>query len=125
MYWKDTQDKEYGHKVNQTFLPPYNPVEISDVLLAFPAHVVGSLLPKWEDMPEEFRRQNNEWTRMADKWFCCGLDPVPEVKEGIDPKKVWRHLKACMGSFEPAHEHKIAGVGYLMSLWLKPIKGAE
>ena len=44
------------------------------------------------------------------------------MKEEFDKNEVWRHLKACMGSFQPAHEHKVAGVGYLMSLWLKPLK---
>jgi len=122
MYWKETQDKEYGHKIKQTFLPPYTPVKIRDVDLAFPAHVVGILLPKWEDMPEDFRRNHSEWCHLANTWFACGLDPVPAVKDEYDARDVWRHLKACMGSFELAHEHKIGGVGYLMSLWLKPIK---
>lgn len=113
--------------VNRTLLPPYNPVEISDVLLAFPAHVVGSLLPKWEDMPEEFRRERSEWCTLVNDWFHCGLkdDKVPKVKPEFDEMLVWRHLKACMGSFEPAHEHKVAGVAYLMSLWMQPIEGKE
>jgi len=101
------------------------PKEISDVMMAFPANVVGDYLPEWSDIPEEFRKGWNSsygacnlssdifsW-RLGDKKI--GFVPMDDV----DPGMAWRHICACLGSFEPKHEHKIAGVGYLISLWIK------
>lgn len=39
----------------------------------------------------------------------------------IGTQKVHRHISACLGSYEPKHEHKIAGVAYLLSLWFEPV----
>jgi hypothetical protein len=41
------------------------------------------------------------------------------TKEGIDRSVAMRHLKCIMSSWEPQHEHKTAGVAYLMSLWFE------
>lgn len=46
-----------------------------------------------------------------------GYGVVP--KEGVDPDKAMRHLAACMRSFEPKHEHKMAGVACLMATWFE------
>jgi hypothetical protein len=58
------------------------------------------------------------------RWFFSGLPKgtvfVPH--EGIDPAKAMRHLRAILGSFEPKHEHKEAGVAYLMSQWFKEVR---
>lgn len=110
----------------EPFKPPFNPVEVTDLDLAFPAQVVGTLLPLWEDIPEEFQHHRGYWTKLVDTWFALGLDKHPATKDGIDPKTAWRHLAACMRSFQPKHEHKVAGVAYLMSLWLvEPKEGAS
>jgi len=39
------------------------------------------------------------------------------VNPKIDSQLAWRHIMTCLKSFEPKHEHKMAGVGYLLSLW--------
>jgi hypothetical protein len=36
----------------------------------------------------------------------------------------FRALQACLGSFAPKHEHKIAGVAYLLSEWCEPAPDA-
>lgn len=97
------------------------PTEVSDAQVAFPATLDG-LLPPWDEVPEEFRRGyygGHEWCDAAAHWFYKGLEKAPTFKAGIDPSTALRHLKCCLGSFEPKHEHKIAGVGYLLSLWCK------
>jgi len=114
-----TQEQEYG-RVKQTFVPPYKPITVTDAELAFPAKVVGTLLPKWEEIPEEFRRMQGSWVSIVNTWFCRGIEDTFSVKKEHDANKVWRHLAACMHSFEPDHAHKIAGVAYLMSLWVEP-----
>jgi len=114
----------YGAKIsNQTFREPYEPVRIDDVELAFPAHVVGKLLPAYNLIPDEFKRSHNPWSKLVDTWFACGLKDgqVPTVRTEFDKEKAWRHLRACMGSYEPRHEHKTAGVAYLMSIWMEPL----
>jgi hypothetical protein len=99
----------------------FKPVKIRDVDLAFPATVVGTLLPLWSDIPNEFREDRTEWTALVGRWFALGLSFVPEVKPEFNKTDVWRHLKACMSSFEPKHEHKVAGVALLMSQWCEPL----
>jgi hypothetical protein len=41
------------------------------------------------------------------------------VREGVDAKAAWRHCAALLRSFEPKHEHKEAGVAYLMSQYFE------
>lgn len=102
------------------------PVVISDVELAFPVHVVGKLLPEWNSIPIEFRERRSPWCRIVDDIFAgIGSDAAISAREGIDPMLAGRHLHACMGSFEPKHEHKIAGVAYLLSLWFEFAEGKK
>jgi hypothetical protein len=94
------------------------PKKVSDVELAFPAQVMH-LLPKWEDIPEEFKNDNTNWNSLVSEWFFGGLSGKFIPKEGIDLKMAMRHLQACMHSYQPKHEHKEAGVAYLMSQWFE------
>ena len=98
------------------------PKEVSDVMMAFPANVIGEgYLPAEEDIPKEFWG-GNEWSDMAQKWFMGVLsDPGLISKEGIDAQLAGRHCQAVLGSYEPKHEHKIAGVGYLMSEFFEKV----
>jgi hypothetical protein len=96
--------------------------EVDDATVAFPAQVIGELLPPMADIPEEFPSRA-EFEGVACRWFFLGLKkPVFYPKEGVDPKKAFRVLQACIGSYEPKHEHKITGVAYLMSEWFEKIE---
>lgn len=93
------------------------PKEVDDALLAFPATVIGTLLPRWEDIPVEFReRQSIQCRRFEELLHGRGQLRV-RIRENIDPQLAVRHLKAVLNSYEPKHEHKMAGACYLMSLW--------
>ena len=92
------------------------PQQVDDVSLAFGGGM--ELLPAYKDIPDDFKRGSNPWCRWQTKWFYKGLDKFPPAKEGIDEKGAVRHLAAIQKSFEPAHEHKMAAVAYLGSLWL-------
>lgn len=104
------------------------PVPVDDVTLAFPAPVIGKLLPPVEDIPKEFFEQN-KWTRLVDMMFA-GTVPTtaryaerPEINYTPDLyKTASRQWTACLRSFEPKHEHKIAGVAYLLSLFLLDVE---
>ncbi len=103
------------------------PHEVTDLTLAFPAYVVGELMPDYEDIPKEFRERShtrfNKWLDFQSRWFRQDLPSTTQVflKEGIDGEKAFRHLRAIQGSYEPKHEHKQAAVAYLASLWFEDI----
>lgn len=94
------------------------PTEVSDVTMAFPADVLD-LMPAYEEIPNEFKRHGNPWTKWQGEWFFSGLKGFPAAKPGIDVQMAGRHLSCIQGSFQPKHEHKQAAVAYLASLWLE------
>lgn len=95
------------------------PQAIDNVFLAFPACVIGTMIPAWEDVPKEFRDATNPWARSASTWFAYSPHVTfsADPKAGVDMRVAARHLLACLRSYEPKHEHKIAAVAYLMSRW--------
>lgn len=90
---------------------------ITDVEMTFGT---TKLLPAFEQVPEEFKR-GNAYTEILDCMFA-GM-PVPdgkvEFRPGFNdpetPKLLLRVISAHLCSFAPKHEHKIAGLGYLIS----------
>lgn len=80
---------------------------------------VDGLLPKYSEIPDEFKRGGSPWCRWQQELFFNGLKEFPTPKEGIDRDAAIRHLAAINRSFEPKHEHKEAGVAYLASLWFE------
>lgn len=96
------------------------PLKVSDMLMAFPAHVMDSMMPAMDDIPEEFHGTRGKWQDIQSTWFFSGLRDYKFIpKEGVDLDMALRHLRCIQGSFEPQHEHKAAAVAYLMSLWLE------
>lgn len=97
------------------------PQPVTDVQLAFPAGIVGTYLPLMKELPEAFRdyHGHNPWLAAAGQIFSVGIPTTTRIhlKEGVDGELALRHLRVCLGSYEPRHEHKIAGVGWLMSRW--------
>lgn len=91
--------------------------EFSDVDAIFPT---DTCLPPWETLDEEYQRNSHPCCKIASTLFFnggrledFGLTP----KAGVDKGKAIRALGVCLGSFEPKHEHKIAGVGFLLNEW--------
>lgn len=85
---------------------------------------MSQLLPPYASIPDEFKDHYGQWNKLASGWFFGGLPKgtafIP--KDGIDAGKAVAHLRAILVSFEPKHEHKEAGVAYLMSKWFAEIK---
>lgn len=79
------------------------------------------LMPNIADVPEEFRNPNSQniWVKWQSDWFFNGLKQQPTPKPGIDLHQAMQHLAAIQRSFEPKHEHKMAAVAYLASLWFE------
>lgn len=92
--------------------------------MAFPANVMGVLLPPMTDIPEDFKKWGgNKWVRACETWFNSGVDTEKSTikfASHLNDEQMndaMRQLQACLGSYEPKHEHKVAGVAYLMSLF--------
>jgi hypothetical protein len=95
-------------------LTPEQAGSITDVEMAFSTE---RLLPPWEEIPEEFRT-GNRYTCLAEAIFFSR--PLPDldlqVRDGFTVQHLQRVTHAHLGSFGPKHQHKIAGVGYLLCL---------
>lgn len=90
---------------------------ITDIELAFSA---DRLLPDWEDVPQDFRN-GNVYTKLAEAIFFA--KPLPDgevlIREGFRDETALGDLQRCvrahLASWGPKHEHKIAGVGFLIA----------
>src|SRR5690606_16382260 len=80
-------------------------------------------LPKMSDIPEEFKHGSevsNIWLKAQSDWFFGGIkENQLKPKPGVNKSKALRVLQAIQVSFEPKHEHKAAGVAYLLSEWFE------
>lgn len=99
--------------------------EVSDVTLAFPANVIrDGLLPAWDDIPERFKTLDRDgWIDLFVALFYeggkAGHDLWLHPNPGVDGAKAFRQIRACLGSYEPRHEHKTAGVTFMLSEWFE------
>lgn len=94
-------------------LTPEHLATITDVDMAFST---DNLLPSWDDIPPEFK-SGNVYTRIAAAIFYGTHVPEGEVemKPGFTADAMMRAVRAHLQSFSPKHEHKIAGVGYMIA----------
>jgi len=86
-------------------------------------------LPKREDLPKEFQRETSPFCKAVSSWFYSGAKALPNgleidgqkymAKPGVDARKALMAIKAALCSFEPSHEHKIGGCGFLLSEWFE------
>lgn len=104
------------------------PVAVSDLDVGMGARDMCVLLPQMKDIPEDFksffgRGEANKWVKIVDDMFFRGVKKIEIMpKEGVNSVIAMRHLKAILHSWESSHEHKTAGVAYLMSLWFDDFK---
>lgn len=84
---------------------------VTDVEIAFGT---TRLLPEIEQIPIEFML-GNAYTELSERLFT-GRPISGEIalKDGVKPDKLNRAVRAHLRSFDPKHEHKIAGVGLLI-----------
>lgn len=77
------------------------------------------LLPKIEDIPDEFKASNT-YTKLVESLFFTGKPTDGNVAfippfDDASAIHLARTVNAHLRSFEPKHEHKIAGVAYMIS----------
>lgn len=77
-------------------------------------------MPKYSDLPPAFQ----DWTnhpacKFVSTWFLQGvkIEDFPPARDGVDAKKARVALASILRSWEPKHEHKIAGAGFLANEW--------
>ena len=90
--------------------------QINDVEIAFGT---TKLLPSQEEIPKEFYT-GNDYSKFVDAYFYGRELPTGsiEFKPGFSMDSmpdVRRVLTSHLRSFEPKHEHKLAGVAFLLS----------
>jgi len=100
------------------------PIPVDDVQVAFPAGVMG-LMPKYEDIPEQFRKWpcKHKFAKFVSDAFyrgCTDIELLP--REGVDQTQAMWQFRTILGSFEPKHEHKEAACVYLLSIWFEDIE---
>ncbi len=98
------------------------PVEVSkeDVILGGD---MGKLLPKWDDIPKEFKDGSHPYCDMVSTlFFSGGRFKRIVAKDGFDAALAFSHIKAILVSFEPKHEHKEAACAYLFDLWFEKVE---
>lgn len=104
-------------------LRPEDAASITDVEVAFST---SRLLPEWDAIPQEFVR-GNLYTALAEALHFDWPLPVAEVamRDDFAPEAVNRVVRAHLRSFQPKHEHKIAGVGLMISKMCELVANAE
>ena len=117
------------------------PKPISGADMAFGPRNINEWLPAWEDIPDEFKPgswssvngvkhySSNVSDRAAkflnfvsDAFFLGLAELKLDPKEGVDPNVAWGHIRACMSSWDPKHEHKESGCAFLLSLWFDNVR---
>lgn len=91
-------------------------------------------LPKYDTLEDDFRNMSHPCCRAVSMWFYKGAEAAPNgngikidgtvyrAREGVDVHKALAAIKAALGSFEPKHEHKIAGCGFMLNEWFEAVK---
>lgn len=92
---------------------PEQMASITDVEMALSTE---RLLPALADIPDEFR-SGNLYTKLAEAIFFGRELPECEIemKAGFTPEMLNRAVRAHLQSFGPKHQHKIAGVGFMIA----------
>lgn len=98
------------------------PKPVSGVDMAFGPKDVNSMMPKYSDIPDEFKSGHTKWNSFFNDMFYKVIKSYSATpKDGIDKADALRHFSAVARSFEPKHEHKEAACAYLLSLWFDDI----
>jgi len=81
---------------------------------------INVLVPPHKEIPPDYQGRA-KFEQLQSKWFFKGLDEgeMPAAKPGIDEQMAMKHLYTVQNNREIKHEHKIAGVAWLMSMWFE------
>jgi hypothetical protein len=101
----------------------YPITKVTDADVAFPARVIH-LMPPYEELVE--KRTDREHRRLEGVvqriFFEGGNTDRWVAKEGVDKRDAIRQIRCILASFEPSHEHKIAGIAFLLGEWFEGVE---
>ncbi|ELP6119501.1 TPA: hypothetical protein I7730_00100 [Vibrio vulnificus] len=88
---------------------------ITDVERAFST---TRLLPPMDEIPEEFFSDENIYTKIARAIVLQQAIPnaVISFDKGYEQAAMVKCVEAHAESYSPSHEHKVAGIAYMISL---------
>lgn len=92
------------------------PEQIASITMPELAFSTERLLPSLDDIPDDFKR-GNIYTELAEA-ILYGRPLAPseiQLKAGVEPEALNKCVRAHLQSYGPKHEHKIAGVGYMIA----------
>lgn len=93
----------------------FQPIEVTDVLMAFPA-TVAHLIPPREEW--EKSKPSREAELLYRDTFLHGPNELTLVaREGVDAPTAWRHLTCLLGTYSTKAEDKKSMCCYLIDLW--------
>lgn len=88
-------------------------------------------LPRYGRLGDDYRRGTAPACRAVSEWFFTGGKSFTNgieiagkkwrAREGVDHRKALAAIQAALGSFQPKHEHKIAGCGFLLDEWFEQV----
>ena len=93
--------------------------DVTGADLAFGGNI-SELMLAYKDLPAEYRDERTPSCDFISHWFFRGLkNPEFVPKDGVDPNKALTHISAILRSWEPKHEHKVAGCAFLLDEWFE------
>lgn len=75
-------------------------------------------MPKYHEVPDRFKRDSDPAVSAINTWFYKGLDTSKiKPREGVNQAEALQAIGAIMRTWEPKHEHKVAGCAMLLDQW--------
>ena len=98
--------------------PPIPDVTAVDLAFGNTAH-----MPRYDDVPDDFKQRDNPHVRFISKWFFNGLNQADMIRlvprPSVETGRALAAIRTILTSFEPKHEHKEAACVYLLSSWFE------
>ena len=102
------------------------PVAVDTARMVFATNL-DDLLPPLNEIPAEYKDDDHPMVKLFSRWFFSGLPKGTRFvsRPGVDHDTALRQIRTCMSSWNPQHEHKMAGVAYLLALFFESISVPE
>lgn len=108
--------------MKESFLNGTEIPQVENAELAFGVNNLDNF-PPYNEIPQEFQNRNTKWNELFNDWFFVGLTSLEATpKKDVDLDRAMRYIKAHMKTWKSKHEHKAAGIAYVMSLWFEDAK---
>lgn len=107
---------------SQTAGLKYMPVPVTKADMHF-ATRGDEILPEYQDIPDEYKLEENEWNQWASNWLHKGADFYPVPKPGIHAMLALNNLVVAIRDATVDKKRVVAGVAYLGALWFEHWKG--